>query len=296
MSRASISVVMAVGFLCGACAFDSSGLRSLGPDGAVTQPDGAPVADARPDAIAQIDGGAPDGDGDGVPDATDNCVDLPNPLQEDRDGDGLGDVCDGDRDNDTLPNVRDPFPDSYNDVEYFSELEISELHFEVYGGTWDFPGNGAFCQSDESSSSARSRLEDPHLSTVNYLAESLVTLTNFELGGWQTLAGIAFRVSSVGTSAFNGYVCAINPEDRSLDLLSYQGSTGSYADFSPNNTISTTGPYHLRVIADGDSITCELLPSGPLLQVTLGTHATGTLGFFTHHTAACFEYLAVIGL
>jgi len=240
--------------------------------------------------------GQEDGDLDGVGDVCDNCPSHPNPQQENLDGDPFGDLCDGDRDNDTLPNTRDPFPDSANQVAYFSELEISEQHFWWFGGAWDFPGNGAFCQSDETAGVARSHLDAQYLAATDYLAETLVTVVNYEIGAWETLAGIAFRVPDVGPGAFDGYVCAINPEDRSLDFLSLENDVGTYVANSPMNSVPATGPFHLRITADGDAITCELLPGGPLLQVTRSDHSVGTIGFFTHHSAACFEYLVVIGL
>ena len=44
-----------------------------------------------------------DQDGDGIVDGTDNCPAAANTEQTDTDGDGLGDACDGDDDNDGLP-------------------------------------------------------------------------------------------------------------------------------------------------------------------------------------------------
>ncbi len=50
-----------------------------------------------------------DSDGDGVQDVADNCPSTPNPSQSDSDGDGLGAACDGDLDNDGVPNDIDAF-------------------------------------------------------------------------------------------------------------------------------------------------------------------------------------------
>ncbi len=45
----------------------------------------------------------PDADGDGLPFGVDNCPNLFNPSQKDTDGDGKGNACDGDKDEDGIP-------------------------------------------------------------------------------------------------------------------------------------------------------------------------------------------------
>jgi hypothetical protein len=67
--------------------------------------DGLAVEDVSVTALA------PDADADTVPDAADNCPSLANADQVNSDGaaDG-GDVCDGDDDNDGVPDADDPFP------------------------------------------------------------------------------------------------------------------------------------------------------------------------------------------
>ena len=50
----------------------------------------------------------PDADSDGVPDSSDNCPSTPNSNQANFDGDSQGDACDGDDDNDGLPDAQDP--------------------------------------------------------------------------------------------------------------------------------------------------------------------------------------------
>jgi thermitase len=84
---------------------------------------GCPSADPTgdgdfwPDAVDDCDAqagtikGCPDSDGDGLADWNDNCAGDYNPGQENVDGDVQGDVCDGDRDNDGLPNGSDVCPD-----------------------------------------------------------------------------------------------------------------------------------------------------------------------------------------
>ncbi|MEA2481896.1 MAG: hypothetical protein QOJ07_3818, partial [Thermoleophilaceae bacterium] len=51
-----------------------------------------------------------DNDGDGIAASADNCPDVANPAQENNDGDAQGDACDGDDDNDGVPDGSDALP------------------------------------------------------------------------------------------------------------------------------------------------------------------------------------------
>ena len=51
-----------------------------------------------------------DTDGDGILDKVDNCIAIKNEDQANFDGDDLGDLCDGDDDNDGVPDLQDAYP------------------------------------------------------------------------------------------------------------------------------------------------------------------------------------------
>ena len=51
-----------------------------------------------------------DTDGDGVLDKADNCIAIKNEDQANFDGDAFGDLCDGDDDNDGVPDLQDAYP------------------------------------------------------------------------------------------------------------------------------------------------------------------------------------------
>jgi hypothetical protein len=90
-------------------------------------PDGDDICPAVPDPHQRDNdadglGDACDGDddNDGVPDAgldADNCPFSPNPLQTDTDGDGAGDRCDGDTDGDGVTDAQDNCPASPNSAQ-----------------------------------------------------------------------------------------------------------------------------------------------------------------------------------
>ena len=295
-------------FLVG-CSFNTSGAvlserddattgpvdGSVTPDGAAGDSDGDGVPDGEDNCKYQPNPGQEDGDGDGVGDLCDNCQAVANPLQENQDSDAMGDACDGDRDGDQVPNDRDPRPTVPDQVYYFDELDVSQEHFYVQEGDWAFDGAGALCQAASEATTTRARLNDTQMTVTNYLAETLVHVGDHYTGDQGVPeAGLAFRVSDVAAYNFAGYVCAVNPRDRSLDFISFSSSNWDWIEYSANDTIPAAGPYHLRITAAGNNITCELLPDGPLLIAPNHTdNPTGTVGFFTNRAAACWDYLVV---
>lgn len=73
-----------------------------------------------------FDGPIPDTDGDGVVDPIDNCPNTSNASQQNTDGDLEGDACDGDDDNDTMP-------DSYELANGLDPLDAADANADADG-------------------------------------------------------------------------------------------------------------------------------------------------------------------
>jgi hypothetical protein len=152
----------------------------------------------------------------------------------------------------------------------------------VLDGTWTANGT-ALCQNSYSGA-YNVKLKGTILPASDYLVETRFTVLDTDPAGttWPA-AGIDFRVTGSGGNA-SGYDC-------SLDLWGYRLVIGEFASGSWNlrsssaqQSVSTSGPYVMRVEAKGAKLSCEILGSNP----------TGTLGVFTFHAKACFDYLLVI--
>jgi hypothetical protein len=298
-----------------ACTFNVSGVASgaeAGPlddaasitDGQVmgdASADGAPGPDgssadsaAGPDAYVEPDASPVDSDGDGVPDTTDNCVDIPNTGQHDFDGDGEGDLCDSDADGDLIPEVHDPDDLDPHDLLYYNDFS-TELDDFAEEGTWTHQG-GSLCQTDTYPLWPRMRLEDVHLPASDMVVETLMTVTDADLGhsDWAS-AGVGVRSLSVGPGNYHSYLCCLDLDHGRLVLLQSIGSYVDELDATGSGTVPTTGSFTIRARAEGTTIECELLPAGtanPLI-VQSSALSSGTAGFFTYRAAACWDYLLV---
>jgi hypothetical protein len=250
------------------------------------------VADKRVDRAPDLPPPA-DKDGDKVPDALDNCPSAPNPTQADLNKDGEGDACDDDIDGDTVPNSFDPFP-STADVVYYFKTANQLLTDGVLTGTWTAQGT-SLCQNSYSDS-YEARLKGSFLPASDYLVETRITVQSTDpglpAGDWPG-PGIDFR-ETTGTND-SGYDCAVDLWDFRVVIGEWDPSDWASIASSSKSSAPTSGPYRLRVVAKGSSLSCQVVGSaGALAQVTDSSNPSGLVGLFTYHTKACFEYLLVI--
>ena len=305
------AAMLVTGLLVGACNFNATGLAlhtdGSPPDAATTITDGqagldgspdaasGPDAQVDPDAQVEPDAGPLDSDGDGVPDIADNCFDIHNPGQEDFDSDGVGDVCDPDADGDLIPAAHDPDDLYFHTLLYYNDFSTQQNHFHDQYGTWTYQA-GSLCQTDIYATWPRLRLHDVELPANDMVVETVMTVTDADLGhsDWAS-AGVGVRSVSTGPGNYLSYLCCLDLEHGRLVILHSLGSFVSELAATGPGTVPTTGTFTLRARAQGDTIGCELLPVGTAtpLSVESTSLSTGTAGLFTYRAAACWDYLLV---
>ena len=266
---------------------------TLRPDALVDAP---PAQDRRVERASDVDR-APDlppppadKDGDKVPDGIDNCPTVANPSQADLDKDGKGDACDDDIDGDTLPNDVDPDATKANVVYYYKTADQLKQDGDL-NGSWSTSGT-KLCQWNWNDTF--SVILDPKfVPSSNYLVETKVTVVGIDPSlpaGWWPSPTLLYRVGPVDSD----YDCSANLGDYRLEIGKWDGTTWSSLANGTNGSLPKNGPYRLRAIVKGSSLTCQL--GGTPLSVSKmdPDFPTGTVGFLTDHVRACFEYLLVV--
>jgi hypothetical protein len=226
-----------------------------------------------------------DTDEDRVGDACDNCRHVANTQQEDLDDDGVGDVCDLDMDGDRIPDELDPDPKVEQSLYYYSELGSSGDAI-IRHGKWYLQGS-SLCVDLKDARGASLRLDAGILDVNDYVIESRFTVSGTSKGsGWPS-PGLVFRAQPL---PFRGYACLLDLDTHALRLGRFESLSWEEIDSSGASSVPASGPYHLRVIAVGNSLSCTLLPAGPTVAGSDSAFIDGTVGMFTDKAGACFQY------
>jgi len=249
------------------------------------------VGDLCDNCPAKANKSQTDGDSDTVGNACDNCPATANQDQKNLDNDAQGDVCDSDRDGDGMPNDHDPYPDHKDGAKYYAKPPVPSI-FQTYG-SWN-GSSAAYCQTSNSDTSVqRARLKYLPLGIINYAAQARFSVTSTGTPTTGTPGvGMLVRATDVASSKLDAYGCFVDLQNKSLFLADFTASQVTTINFSASNSVKGSGPYTMRVTIKGSDLTCSVV-GGPTLQTTNSLKKSGTVGFATYFTSACYDYLAV---